>query len=43
LTSDAMANTSTRRCFLSGRVWIVIALLLLLVALGVIAWTIFAD
>jgi uncharacterized membrane protein YvbJ len=43
LASDATANTSTRRGFLSRRVWIVIALLLLLVVLGVIAWTILAD
>lgn len=43
LASDATANTSTRRGFLSGRVWIVIALLLLLVVLCVMAWIIFAD
>jgi uncharacterized membrane protein YvbJ len=41
--SDATMSTATRRSFLSRRVWIVIALLLLLVVLGVIAWTIFAD
>jgi hypothetical protein len=41
--SDAAASTSPRRGFLSGRVWIVIALLLFLVVLGVITWTILAD
>jgi hypothetical protein len=43
LAGDATANTSSRRGFLSGRVWIVIALLLFLVVLGVITWTILAD
>jgi hypothetical protein len=43
LASDATTSTATRRSFLSRRVWIILALLLLLAVLGVITWTILAD
>ncbi|MDT7543374.1 MAG: hypothetical protein QOE33_3278 [Acidobacteriota bacterium] len=43
LASDATTSASARRGLMSGRVWIVIVLLLLLAVLGVVALIIFAD
>jgi hypothetical protein len=43
LASDATESASSRRGLMSGRAWIILALFLLLVVLGVITWRILAD